>query len=228
MRKKLVIFPHAGAIRSNYQVLEGILKARFDVVFIDYEKLYKQYNIKNMDQLVEQIKILLKDILGNEKLPAVFYGHSMGTYVLYALSSFLTEHYGVDKLVYSDVRPPQYYHTMELANMDKFQQNQILENQYEFSEEVRAIPPLFEYFKGRLLEDLLILDTMEEYNFQKPVISKETKVLLLYSDYSASESLIDEWNQSIQTDEKMKSFYFKGGHYYFAEHSERTAELISS
>lgn len=227
MRKKLVIFPHAGAVRSNYQALETILKAKFDVVYIDYEKLYKQYNIENMNQLVEQIKILLNDILGNEKLPVVFYGHSMGAYVLYALSSFLTEHYCVAKIVFSDVRPPQYYHTMELAKMDKLQQNQILESQYDFSEEIRAIPPLFEYFKGRLLEDLLLLDTMQDYVFQKPVISKETKVLLLYSDYSASKSLIDEWNQSIQTDKKIEGFYFKGGHYYFVEYSESTAELIN-
>ena len=175
MRKKLVIFPHAGAIRSNYQVLEGILKARFDVVFIDYEKLYKQYNIMNMDQLVEQIKILLKDILDNEKLPAIFYGHSMGTYVLYALSSFLTERYGVDKLVYSDVRPPQYYHAMELANMDKFQQNQILENQYDFSEEIRAIPPCLSISRGDCLRISLYLTLWKIMFFKSQSLVKKQK-----------------------------------------------------
>ncbi|GHU83255.1 hypothetical protein AGMMS50284_6480 [Clostridia bacterium] len=215
MRGYFIIFPHAGAIRSGYSEIEGSVSQKHDVLYVDYGQHIIHSNIC-FDCFLDSIWHELKRAIVRKNAEIFLFGHSMGSCVLQALESKLASHYFVEHICHSDGDTIDAVTDTGLRYKTVFEQQTILESDYDIPNEIRSNGVLLKHFETILIRDLLLLDTIPAYVKQYGVprsISDNTDYIIALSDYMDYKRSVADWERRCPSLPSENLIKIDGGHY---------------
>lgn len=228
MKNYFVIFPHAGAIRSSYALIESKVSKDNNVVYVDYSKFYEQGNCEDFSDLLREVTLYLQKTLINRNVEVFFFAHSMGGFILQALENTLTRTYYIKKLIYSDCLDLESCQCIHLKDKPQEQLEELIREEYDLPEEMYEQKELLSYFQKKLLDDLLIIDTIPEC--RNRIVKQETKEvvqrLFICSDYIEKGLFEKTWNAAFGGDKVQQFMFIAGNHYTILREFE--AEKILS
>lgn len=225
----IVIFPHAGSSRSVYSTLEKEIKAatnNVEVLYIDYSKHYDILSKITFDSLVNSISAQLQASLKPHNNRITLLGHSMGAHVAYAVSQILYNDINIHNLILSDSRPLKYPDYTDIHILSEHAFDDLIDEKYDIPRNIKSVKPLYLYFRNRLKQDLLVLDTISPQEHSSNC-SFYNSISIFYSNYTDINTIHVEWTDFF-FNKDLDFYYFNGDHYYFATNPKQTAEHISN
>lgn len=210
MHSYFVIFPHAGAIRSNYALIEREEAKTSDVIYVDYSEHIGCAN--TFDHFIESIWVFLNEKITDKNADVYIFAHSMGNSVVQALESRLVSQYYISKIIYSDGEVISDIKNTGITNKSKNEINMIIDEEYDIPEAVKQNDDLYHFFQKRLVQDISIMDLIPEYmsKIKKISLTGEVQRVIALSKYMNREKTISQWDKVCDNQQYV---YVDGGHY---------------
>lgn len=225
---KLICFPYAGGSAQVFLEWKKNLHSHIELVPIELSGRGKRFSeplISSFGKLIEDIYPKIIDEIGNE--PYCFFGHSMGSYIIFELLRELKRENRCMPICcfFSGKNPPhfqksEYLHTLEDEKL--------------LTEIVNLGGTPVEILDNKELADIFLpilrsdLKAVELYKAPNNIEMMNCAFIIFYSkgDPFTSEELIREW--SIYTTKSCEFYEYNGGHFYIHEHKDKVIDQINS
>ncbi len=226
---KLFCIPYAGGSASNYTRWNKYLHNSINLYPMELAGRGMRYSkplYNSINEAVDDLYNLIKGELNNE--PYAFFGHSMGSLLVYELGIKIIEKHNspVHVFVSGGTAPQARVKTKPTHNLP-------LE---EFKKEIlryEGTPATF--FDNKELLDLFLpvlrsdIKIMEEYDYPYNRVFEPFKCPISVfhgkTDFHAPSSTISEWRKL--TTEDCRIYPFEGGHFFIHDYEEEIVEIIN-
>lgn len=224
---KLFCLPYAGGSSFVYQNWRKYLNENIELIPIELAgrgKRFREPLMKNIEDVVNDIYNIIAEDL--EDATYAFYGHSMGTLLVYELCHKVLNNGHVPPLhaFFSGRLPPHLRHNSVLHKMED---DELLDTIWNLGGTPKGFfqdPGLIDIYLPILRADCKVVETHEYkektslFNFGISIINGEEDEL--------TNSKLSEW--SIHTTNSTDFYWLTGGHFFIHHHYKKVTEIINN
>lgn len=222
---KLYCLPYAGGSGLMYNKWKVLFENQFELCPIELsgrgarigEPLYS-----DIEEAIEDIYSIISDEITSSDY--IFYGHSMGAYLVYELIQKITNLNVRQPLhaFFSGRKPPHiprkfYYSTLSVDAFEK----EVLS--------LGATPP--ELFSNPDLKEIFVPILRSDFNLSESIIERDTIsklpiniTILVGKDEEISEKEAEEWK--LHTSKNCQVVYIDGGHFFLFKEAKTIVKII--
>lgn len=215
--KYFVIFPHAGAVKSNYvNIIRHAETNDNKCLYINYMNIHTKNN--SLEEFTHELKEILQlEISKYDEL--IIFGHSMGCLIIQELSDFLNSNFTINKIILSDTQSLNHIIISDFSKLSDLEIEKIIDKYYDIPNKIRENPVLYQFFKNILIKDLEIIEKLKNkyMHLQKDIYFNSNYITFICSEYKNVISI--EYKKYFITNkcQKIKQISIKGNHYKILE-----------
>lgn len=227
---KLFCLPYAGGTSMYYMKWKQYLCSNIEVYPLEMAGRGKRFGSNLFENMYDVVKdlfsILAKELDKLDDFEYAFFGHSMGTVIIYELMKKIKQYNYKEPIhIFMSGRvPPSFQEKKIIHNLSYDEFKREISNLGGVPDDIINNNDVFDIFLPILRADYKIIET---YKFSKsPKWNFDISVLNGRNDPEVEDYYISKWD--MYTNKKCNFYLFDGGHFFINENTAEVVEKINN